>query len=374
MKQQTKVDKERIITLLLSGELPTGCIEEIEELFSDIKRFDFRPLINRIFDIGEDYSLNKSAADSGMLGRLNKRGRHRKNRKFLKRLLGEETPQEQKVILAEGDSWFEYPYFVTDIIDWIIRMTKNPVYSLAYGGDWISNILYSGDYIHELSLYLPDIFLISGGGNDLVGNNRIALLVKQRSIVDPTINDEDIPLIDRYLENGVAPEIAEKIVIGRKFLKKDFWDLLNVLRFQYFLIFKNIELSEKFDKMKIITQGYDYAIPSSNKSIFVSPLRMLTHNGRWLNIPLEIRGIRKPEEKEAIIAAMIYEFNEMLIDLGRKKKNVYHIDCRGFADKNCWLDELHLKSRYYKTVAKAYVACINSEDPEQKVFRVVDYQ
>ena len=33
------------------------------------------------------------------------------------------------------------------------------------------------EYVEELSLLHPDVFLISGGGNDLVGSKRLAAIV-----------------------------------------------------------------------------------------------------------------------------------------------------------------------------------------------------
>ena len=370
--------EKEFIELILSGELGPEEITKVENLFDQIKYFDFRPLVKRIFDMNDSFMLNGSEADQGLLGKLNKRGRKKKNRNFFKKITShpKEKKENEKVIIAEGDSWFEFPIFVKDIIDWIINITDYSVYSLAYGGDWIGNILYSGDYIHELSLYLPDVFLLSGGGNDLVGNKRLAILVEKREGLDIEVTKNDNIQIDTHVSHGMDELTAEKIVIGKKFLNKDFWATLNVFRFQYLLILKNIQLSKKFDNMKIITHGYDFPIPSSNRNIFKHPLRWFNKNGKWLDEPLRIRGIHEPFEQQAILTAMIHEFNEMLIDLSKKdkNKNLYHIDCRGFASENYWLDELHLKSKYYKEIAKIYVECIESSDTTKKVFKLTKKQ
>ncbi len=361
-KFASEIDK--IVARILEGELGPEDIKAIEVQIKSLKKFDFRPLINRIFDMNEDFNLNKSEANKGILGWLNKRGRKRKNRVFKRKIFNKKkTP---KVIIAEGDSWFEHP-LLKDILDWVIKIYDCPIYSLADGGDWIGNILYTGDYIHELSLYLPDAFLISGGGNDLVGNNRLALMVKKMNQVDVNFDGNDTLLKNTYINDGISKEIAHRIVLGRKFLNKDFWALINVFRFQYALIFHNIETSGKFPNMKIITQGYDYPIPSSNRSHII---RKFMRNGKWLDKPLNIRGIYDNVHKTAIMTTMIHEFNEMLIDIGKDRKNVYHIDSRGYAKPSYWFDELHLKSKYNKRIAETYIDCIESSDPTKKVFRV----
>ncbi|TNE62321.1 MAG: SGNH/GDSL hydrolase family protein [Bacteroidetes bacterium] len=358
---------DSLIRQLLSGELGPEAIGALEAQFDQMDRFDFRTLVKRIFDLNDDYLLNQSTCDKGLLGRMNKIGKRIKNKRFIKKL---KKGSVGKIIVAEGDSWFEYPLFIRDIVDWMIRLTDYSVYSIASGGDWISNILYTGDYITELSIYRPDVFLISGGGNDLVDDNRLAILVKKRKEVDLKMDRADRTLLHQYLTAGMSEELAKKLVIGRKFLTREFWGLLNVFRFQYYLIFKNIRSNPKFDSMKIITQGYDYPIPSSNRNIFKNPLRLLFKNGHWLDTPLRIRGITAADEKKSILATMIYEFNEMLIQVGARFKNIYHIDCRGMADANSWNDELHLKSENYKAIAQKYIECIECEEPAHKVFAV----
>ena len=118
--------------------------------------------------------------------------------------------------------------------------------------------------------------------------------------------------------------------------------------------------------IKVITQGYDYPIPSKDKKgqfLF----RSLLGHSRWLYKPLVAQGITDPEEQKAITAAMIYEFNEMLSHIAKNKQCVYHIDCRGLAKENEWNDELHLYSSVYQKIALTIKACIES-DGKNKVW------
>lgn len=361
--------QDDLVEKLLKGALSPEEIKALEKEFDKLQRFDFKPLLRRIFDLNEGPVQNKSNADVGWFGRLNRYGRNKKNRKFFRALRHQ---RQKKLIVAEGDSWFEYPLFIKDIVDWILKLDseKYSVYSIASAGDWMGNILYSGTYISELSIYRPDVFLISGGGNDLVGDNRIAILVHKRTDVSTDLDDGDDILTGALKNEGESDANAKRIVIGSKFLNKDFWALLNVFRFQYYIMFRSIRSTSKFDHMKIITQGYDYPIPSSNRSIFTNPLRFFMGNGKWLDIPLNIRGIFDQEEKNCILAAMIYEFNRMIIDVGSKFDKVFHIDCRGVADESCWFDELHLRSAYYKIIAKKYIECIDADLSHGRIFKV----
>src|SRR5690606_13444516 len=115
--------------------------------------------------------INNSDADAGYIGKLNRKSQKKRDRKFWKKI---KTGKVDKVILAEGDSWFEYPRFITDVIDHLNKRNDYAIKSIAYGGDWLSNILLENEYIEELSLLKPDVFLISGGGNDIVGGYRLA--------------------------------------------------------------------------------------------------------------------------------------------------------------------------------------------------------
>ena len=61
---------------------------------------------------------------------------------------------------------------------------------------------------------------------------------------------------------------------------------------------------EKYKKMLIITQGYDYAIPFNQKrGNWLSMQRIVnayTDTGHWLFEPLNMKGITEKEDQEAI--------------------------------------------------------------------------
>lgn len=322
---------------------------------------DLRVMITRIFNINETILSNESTGNRGLMGKFNRYVTRKRQKEYFKKIKrGFREVKGNKIIVAEGDSWFQYPLcIVRDIIDYLSRQDNLLIYNIAFAGDWLANIIQEGKYIEQLSIHKPDVFLISGGGNDLVGSNRIASLTVQKNK-----NSDDIKQIspDEAEYNNHTPDELKEINEGLKYITKDFHALMLTLKAQYYLVFRSIKHSSNLKDMLIITQGYDYPIPSSENHFSFLNLpswlvsRMFT--GKWLDIPLKINGIINPEIQRSILKAMIYEFNKLFIYIASDKsfKNVYHIDCRGVSEgkfKN-WFDEIHLKSHRFEMVAGAY--------------------
>ena len=336
-------------------------------------------IIQRIYDLNEKYILELSGVD-GMLRRFNLIKNENRNYAFQKKIRSgfrDLKDKEKKIILAEGDSWFNYPIILTDLID-RIRMEKNfALYSLAAGGDWFLNMLTGREYVEELSLLHPDVFLISGGGNDLVGSKRLAAIVDPKGDSVEFGKNEWAKDLVKDANREHTQLIEADFKLGCQYLSKDFFALLMFFHLQYYFLIDCI-LSKpgkpgKFSDMKIITQGYDYARPSHAKGFGLNPLnwyipfiRLFLGHGGWLKEPLQMRGI--PDDNELhrkIIYAMIYLFNEMMIDIGRtfreirKQPNVFHIDSRGYVGPGGWVDELHVKPKHAMKIGDVFIKCIN---------------
>ena len=356
----------------------------------------FTEVAKRIFDI--NVILNESDANSGLMGKFNEEDRIERN-KYYKELIvnGFRNDSDNIVLMAEGDSWFEFPRVylgidaVKDIVDWLIQDDNFAVYSLASGGDWLSNMLYTGEYIEELPKVSPDAFLISGGGNDLVGNHRLATMV-----VNPVVegkrdfNKDENKHLKELLALRLDPKNknidCEKYQLGLPLVAEEFLQFMNLIFVQYFLFLSNLtRKGSRYERMVIVTHGYDFAIPSNKKhGNWLSVQRILnkfTDTGKWLFEALAMKGITKPDEQEAVVYVMIYEFNEVMIKLANYFPNVFHIDCRGVAAPDDWFDELHLKSNKFEQVSETYKKCIRENVKsirqyntflKQKVYRVLD--
>ena len=358
--------KEKLIKRLLKQ--PKEFTDsELNELLNDetFSAKDLRPILLRLFDKNEDTIKNDSGADIGLMGKLNRKSFKKREKLFWKRV---NHGKISKLILAEGDSWFEYPKFISEIIDHLNKRKDYAINSLAYGGDWISNILYEQQYIEKLSLIKPDVFLISGGGNDIAGGHRLAQLVHRRKEIEVPQD------IDLNSHKG-------KLDFSNLCFNNEFYTLIRLFKLQYKLLFKSIKLeTEKFKDLKIITQGYDYAIPSSKNGFGLNIFRMarpITNyfigNGKWLNTPLLLRGYDNRKERIAIVHGMIELFNNMIIEVGVEYENVYHIDSRGSVNENNgWYNELYPKSHEFQKIASVFEKCIESTDKTKKVYKVIE--
>ena len=279
-------------------------------------------LTRRILD-HEKPGRNESRAARGLLGILNWASRCRRQRAYRRKSRG----FTGIVIVSEGDSWFQYPKFLTDIIDWLRENKEYNIYSLGFADDWLANMLVKKEYEQVLKDEKPQVFLISGGGNDLVDHSRLASLVHEQS-ADRDKNPE------RY------PNSAYDC-------------LMKLFRRQYHRLYRRI--LDAHPGLHIISHGYDYAIPSSRWG--TGPIQILTNivmNGKWLKRPLESRGITDPEAQQGVLRVMIDDFNRMLLELADEFPTVHHIDSRGKVGRDEWYNELHPNREGFKKVTTQY--------------------
>ncbi len=343
--------------------------------------------------------LNQTDASEGTLGYLNKKSHKAKNKKFSKKIRNGFRDRSQypnhKTVLMEGDSWIEYPFFLQDISDQLIDNENLAVYSMASAGDWVANMISDHQYQLEYLKLKPDVFILSGGGNDILGDFNLASFINVNPIEKnaPFLSDYRDYVILRSNAKAVPmcsadfcpaeyhdymhlmPELAQnvdvktldQIVNGRRYINIAYYRWLVSLKLEYKIFIESLKKldEERFKNLKIVTQGYDYPIPSFREKIGKS---MFTQNGKWIKEPLMMVGITDPQTQQDIIMAMIFDFNEMIIELGKEFDNIYHIDVRGFTKYNeiidhkkpgqYWYDEIHPKSRIYKKISESYEALI----------------
>lgn len=370
------MDKKQLIDTLLHSPLSFND-QMLDDLISLGLTFsEVRECVRKIYDLTETQLTSISNANEGILGKLNKYSTARRSKRFNRRIDTLKEGDDYKIIYAEGDSWFQFPVFIKDIIDWLSKNKRYIIYSNAYGGDWLTNIIYESQYIPSLSVFRPEFFLISGGGNDLVGNNRLSIMIREDYNQPKYHNQSSIN------DPSLIPAQKDMIMRAQNHITKEFYAILWAIKAQYLLLFRQIYSPESTQKGLItITQGYDYAIPGIRPEYpLLSPVRSLINkmadNGCWLKRPLKISGIFDHELQKAVILTLIYEFNQIFISVAQNPEfeNIYHIDCRGLADETSWYDELHYKSYVFKKVAAAYEYIIENHGQCSKVIRVTDYK
>jgi len=372
-------------------------------------------LVHSIYFGKSSFLLNKSHANEGFIGTLNRTADSKKLKEFHKKIRNgfRDTKKypDNKIVLVEGDSWFEYPVFLKDISDNLEKQPNLALYTIAEGSDWISNMISNFQYEYVYKKIKPDVFLISGGGNDFVGDARLSAFIRRNPMPDNhmflknyrdyvvlRLSNKNVSIcgvnyckMDSYdykdsvpiYKNSVDTSLVNQIVTGRRYLNKNFYRFMATMKLEYKILFESLRKLDPvlFKSLTIVTQGYDYAIPSFHKRF---GLRMLMDNGEWLKEPLMISGIIDPSIQQSVIKTMIFEINEMLIELGREYDNVYHVDSRGITayyasvhhkkPEKYWYDELHPKSKIFKIISEAYTDVINGNlAPGQKVVSVVEH-
>src|SRR6185503_1012230 len=99
------------------------------------------------------------------------------------------------LLIAEGDSWFDYPFF--DILERLEDGFNFVVESVAHKGDTVESIAYDVSQVSKLARLFeklgnqgsqPRAILLSGGGNDIAGDEFAIMLNHQASGLPP-LND-----------------------------------------------------------------------------------------------------------------------------------------------------------------------------------------
>lgn len=244
-----------------------------------------------------------TARGGWFISQFNRFSRAGREQRFQRRL---EDGYAGPIVVAEGDSWFQYPIFLNDVIDYLSR--DYAVLCLSAAGDTLSNMVRQDEYLKAIVQNRADFFLISGGGNDLVGDGQL-----KRWLVDYDP--------DRSAAEHLVPE---------------FDDLVRALMVQYNDIFRRVR--EALPGTRVLCHCYDDPIPT---------------DGKWLGEPMRKRGIVNPVLQRGIASEIIQRFATALRQLVTMHPNVALVETRGAAGGQ-WFDELHPKESGYKAVAERF--------------------
>jgi hypothetical protein len=261
------------------------------------------------------------------------------------------TKREIKIV-AEGDSWFDYP-LSRDIIDCLRKMGYG-IFKQSEAGDTLENMVYGTEHkvfsrqgkvvnhgsrdldatLNAIKENKPQFVLFSAGGNDVVGKELVQYLNHERS------RSGAISLIRKELfENNMNGPVREAVA---NFIE-------NALA-----IDPNIH---------ILMDGYDYAKPNG-KSYRIAGLKL---SGPWILPSMGAKNIVDRNKQDDIIKYLVDGFNNVLKSLDSEYDQFHHIDLRGmFPHDYQWDNEIHLKGDGFEEVAKVYhskICQILSKDP-----------
>jgi hypothetical protein len=262
------------------------------------------------------------------IARWRRQARFRQRRTF-----GERLP----VIVAEGDSWFQFPFLLDDVIDQFDRLYH--IWCVSAAGDTLANMVNAApEYLEAIAQQeeVPKIFLFSGAGNDFVGTEPDGTSVVFRVVRD----FEPGRPASWYLETD---EFAERLA----FVEKTYRTLID-----------NVERTFS-RKISTVVHGYDYAIPATPDD----PRRpSWADKDEWLGGPLTKRGITDPSLQRSIIKLMIDHLNTVQRRLcgGNNGSGIYksafHVDMRNtLPSVTEWADELHPTDIGFAKVAQRFV-------------------
>ena len=252
-------------------------------------------------------------------------------------------PKTAGVLIAEGDSWFDYP--MQDVLRLLEDNYLFDVESVAHKGDCVEDMAHSIGQFEEFARRLekllrdgkvPRAILLSGGGNDIAGDE-FALLLNYATSSLPPLNEDIVRgVIDVRLKEAYVTIISGLTAIATSYLHKP---------------------------LPIITHGYDYPVPDGRG--FAGGWWKLP--GPWLKPGFERKGHADITKNTKLIADLIDRFNAMLAGVGALSQfgHVHYLDLRGTLRsdatyKKFWANELHPNANGFDLVTKRFADTINA--------------
>jgi len=244
------------------------------------------------------------------------------------------VPPATGLLVAEGDSWFDYP--LHDVLTMLEDEHGFDVESVAHKGDTVEDMAYSGGQFDDFARLLekvlrqgrvPDAILLSGGGNDIAGNE-FAMLLNHAASGLPPINDDVVRgVIDVRTRNAYASLISGLKEIAMQLLKRP---------------------------IPVVVHGYDYPVPDGRG--FLGGFGFLP--GPWLQPGFQRKGFGDVDANTAVVGTLIDRFNAMLRQLSRSDgfEHVRYVDLRDTLShaagyKRDWANELHPTKSGFAAVA-----------------------
>jgi hypothetical protein len=249
------------------------------------------------------------------------------------------APSPLGVLLAEGDSWFDYPW--NDVLKKLEEDHGFDVESVAHMGDSVEDMAYGPRQFEKFTGQLgklvrrgvvPRAILLSGGGNDLAG-------------------DEFHMLLDHIA--SPAPGLNADVVGGviRVRIRNAYVTLISAIT--------KLSRDTTGTTVPILIHGYDRPVPDGRGFLF-KPFP-----GPWLRPGFERKGFSDLDATTAMMGALIDQFNRMVRDVARLKgfEHVRFVDLRGTlsngpAYRTWWDNELHPTSRGFSAVAARFARVI----------------
>src|SRR5262245_3195997 len=241
-------------------------------------------------------------------------------------------------VLAEGDSWFDYPVplFGGGIIPRLENALGVPILNLAKAGDqarYMLGVMERKILIEQFTNGCPaggpwDAMLFSGGGNDIVDDPMVLW-----------IKDFNATLPPAALIHQARLDMALGLV------RTAYEDL--------------IELRDSLSpQTRLFFHGYDFVIPDGRGVCFFGP---------WLKPTFDLRGFPTQASRFAVMTILLQQFAAMLQSLASAQANVTVISTQGTLNPvpSSWHNELHPSKSGFDTFATLFHQALKTAFPTQ---------
>jgi len=303
----SKITFEDLVIEVDKGNLKEADLEQYFELHEDMSN-----------NLAPDFRLDPEKVSEGprglgqaALNAANFLCKRARQREYNKRTWDAHNNNTKLIrVMAEGDSWFQYPFKLDDTIDHLNHRKDLGVLCYSDAGDILSNMVNKREFQSGLADQLPHYFLLSGGGNDLV----------------------DGAGIRRYLLSYKEGRSA------KDYLRPEYSGFRNSIYGGY----RNIcsQILAISPHTKILCHGYSLPVPN---------------NGKWLGKPMNRIGITDQKLQRDIIKVIMDDVNKVIKDaISSFGNSAKFVDVRGTVPDDGWHDEFHPTSEHFGTVAAAF--------------------
>ncbi|NOT34967.1 MAG: hypothetical protein HOP12_12460, partial [Candidatus Eisenbacteria bacterium] len=244
------------------------------------------------------------------------------------------------LLLAEGDSWFDYPF--ADVLGKLQDMFGYSVESVAKAGDRVEDMAYDdGQYEKLLRKFeqlaaqgrTPQAILLSGGGNDIAGGELATLLNHV---------DSGLPALSEGMLAGIFDERLRAAMVR----------LIGTVTGLYEAHFG--------DKPQVFIHGYDYPVPDARGYMGGGG----PFPGPWLEPSFRRRGYGDLAINTRLMRQVMDRFNAMAKNVAATPglEHVTYVDLRGLlsaelagkAYQLSWANELHPTRPGFEVIAAKF--------------------
>lgn len=246
------------------------------------------------------------------------------------------------LLVAEGDSWYDYPLF--DVLQQLEGRYNYKIESVARAGDTLESMVYDRGQIATLALKLsrlasvepkqvPTAILLSGGGNDVAGAELSLLLNHAQS---------ELPVLNESIVSGV---------------------LDTRVRMSYLTLIESItQLSRRyFDRtIPVLIHGYDFPVTDGRGYLggwWILP-------GPWFKPFFERKGYSDLQANTNTVRTLVTRFNSILENIPSTPgyEHVCYVKVVGTLlsvtaanqYRDHWNDELHPTRQGFRLVADRF--------------------